>query len=37
MDEVSCKYQSFEASFRETVTNRYLAEFSSNNELSPAA
>jgi uncharacterized protein len=36
MDEVSCKYEAFETSFRETVTRRYLAEFSS-DELSSAA
>jgi uncharacterized protein len=36
VDEVACNYDAFEQGFRETVTRRYLAEFSS-EELSPAA
>jgi uncharacterized protein len=36
-DEVACKLEAFEASFREAVTKRYLAEFGSTEEWSHAA
>src|SRR4051812_12425443 len=35
--EVACKLEAFEASFREAVTKRYLAEFESSEEWSTAA
>jgi uncharacterized protein len=36
-DEVACSLEAFEVSFREAVTKRYLAEFSSTEEWSNAA
>jgi len=36
-DEVACKLEAFEASFRDAVTKRYLAEFGSTEEWSNAA
>src|SRR3954468_13808611 len=36
-DEVACKLEAFEGSFREAVTKRYLAEFASTEEWSNAA
>jgi uncharacterized protein len=36
-DEVFCKLEAFEASFREAVPKRYLAEFGSTQEWSNAA
>ncbi|MFL5364998.1 MAG: hypothetical protein ACJ781_05920, partial [Myxococcales bacterium] len=36
-DEVACKLESFEQSFREAVTKRYLAEFGSTEAWSNAA
>jgi len=36
-DEVACKLEAFEASFREAVTKRYLAEFDGSEEWSNAA
>jgi hypothetical protein len=37
VDEVACHFDAFERSFRDTVTRRYLAEFTSTEQLSPAA
>jgi hypothetical protein len=36
-DEVACKLEAFEASFREAITKRYLAEFGSTQQQSNAA
>jgi hypothetical protein len=35
-DEVACKKEQFEQSFREAIVRRYLTEFPSNEGSSPA-
>ena len=36
MDEVACKKEKYELSFRETIVRRYLAEFPVTEVSSPA-
>jgi hypothetical protein len=35
-DEVACKKEQFEQSFRQAIVHRYLAEFSASEASSPA-